>query len=638
VIRGRVSASARQAPRRSRVVWVVAFGLAVSACSSASPGGTTSASTDTTPRGGTLRVAVPDFMVFPPPRGNGLADALVDPQQSAPIESLEILRCCLTRTLLAHRGLSTDRGGAELLPDLATGLPDVSADGLTWTFHMRAGLHYSPPLQATEITTPDIVRGLERTGRLMQTPPYYSIIAGFDAYSNNRADSVSGLETPDPHTLVVHLTSPAGDLGERLTLPPASPIPPLPGHPEAAYGVATGHDDGDSPFLVSSGPYMIEGIDKVDFTKPPAAQARASGYHAATPSVVLVRNPSWSSGVDGLRPAYVDRIVITGGGTRDTVAASVDDGTADVVMLTMQPPQAPLAQIKAYQADPGKGRVDIGVADSVRSFTMNLAQPPFDDVHVRRAVNYAIDRPHLLDIFGGPVVGAVVGHMAIDSLEQDTLVNYSPYRGPAGHGDLDAAKREMALSPYDVNHAGVCGADACKHVTALTRSPFGPITTEIAAELARIGIVLDVTEASSPGAFFQRLLDPTQHIAAGLIVAWGKDYLNASSYFYGQFAGSGAGQNGNALMGASAEQLRTWGYSVKSVPSIDDRITECFGLIGGDQLRCWTALDEYVTEKVVPAAPLFTDNQVNVVPKRVARFARDQAWNLPALDQVALAR
>ena len=45
-----------------------------------------------------------------------------------------------------------------LRPDVASALPEISSDGLAWTFHLLHGLHYAPPLRDVEITAPDFVR------------------------------------------------------------------------------------------------------------------------------------------------------------------------------------------------------------------------------------------------------------------------------------------------------------------------------------------------------------------------------------------------------------------------------------------------------------------------------------------------
>src|SRR5207249_1384947 len=138
---------------------------------------------------------------------------------------------------------------------------------------------------------------------------YYSVIQGFDAYAAGKADSISGLEAPDDTTLRVHLTSATGDLGERLALPAAAPIPPNPSAPPAAFGVATGHDDDDGGFLVASGPYMVDGSEALDFSLPPGQQRAARGVVPGS-AITLVRNPSWDPASDELRAAYVDRIQV----------------------------------------------------------------------------------------------------------------------------------------------------------------------------------------------------------------------------------------------------------------------------------------------------------------------------------------
>ena len=69
----------------------------------------------------------------------------LDPQIGVTLDSGELFRCCLLRTLVSHTGRSYRDGGAGLQADLATQLPDVSADGLVWTFHLRRSLHYAPP-------------------------------------------------------------------------------------------------------------------------------------------------------------------------------------------------------------------------------------------------------------------------------------------------------------------------------------------------------------------------------------------------------------------------------------------------------------------------------------------------------------
>ena len=148
-------------------------------------------------RGGILRVAALND-----------SDQSFDPQKSINTLAYELFRCCLLRTLMSTSGLPTERGGSVIRPDLAAGMPTVSTDGLTWTFHLRAGLHYAPPLEHTEITAPDIIRALEREGDLLASSGltssgYYNVIAGFEDFGEGKAQTITGLRAPDPYTLVV---------------------------------------------------------------------------------------------------------------------------------------------------------------------------------------------------------------------------------------------------------------------------------------------------------------------------------------------------------------------------------------------------------------------------------------------------
>ena len=122
------------------------------------------------------------------------------------------------------------------------------------------------------------MRALEREANEGSYDFYYSVIDGFAAYGAGQAESIVGLETPDEHRLVVRLTRATGDLGYLFTLPATAPIPPVPSRPHAVLGVAAGHDDGYGPFLVASGPYMLEGSEQLDFSDMPSEQAPAAGF------------------------------------------------------------------------------------------------------------------------------------------------------------------------------------------------------------------------------------------------------------------------------------------------------------------------------------------------------------------------
>src|SRR5215211_3140094 len=273
--------------------------------------------TDKAPRGGTLRVGV----IEPPSSTIDPAKIEFDPPLS------ELQRCCLLRTLVNYRGGTTEEGGSVLRPDLAVTLPKVSEDGLTYTFRLRPGLRYAPPYGDVTIKAQDIVRAIEYALSLKSpsSTNFILVIEGAQEVLNGRADTVSGLETPDDRTLVVHVAELVGDLAERFSFPITAPIPP-------------GADVGDREIgrvPVSSGPYMLAGSESFDFSRAPTKRRLPSGY-VFNKRITLVRNPAWRS--DPLRAAYVDRIVLTfEGGPADKAAAEVDRGGLDVALGQLVP-------------------------------------------------------------------------------------------------------------------------------------------------------------------------------------------------------------------------------------------------------------------------------------------------------------
>ncbi|MGZ4208191.1 MAG: ABC transporter substrate-binding protein [Actinomycetota bacterium] len=603
------------------------------------------------PRGGVVRAAIVSDTIGQ----SGPGDPAMDPSREYVGEAFELFRCCLLRTLYQYSGQLTNEGGADLRPDLANGPPSVSSDGLTWTIRIRSGIRYAPPLQQQEIVAGDFVTALKRVARVTDQDfgdyaVYYSIIQGFDAYAKGKADTISGVATPDPHTLVFTLIARAGDFADRFSMAATAPIPTL-ASAGGAFGVATGHDAGYGRYLIASGPYMLEGSEALTPGAPVDQQKPAGGFLPGAKVMRLVRNPSWDPTTDDLRPAYPDRIDVQLVPSVPDMQNAVDRGTVDVMMYGGPPIELDLGQYHRYQADPSLGHTYVFQRDSTRYATMNIAVPPFDDVHVRRAANFVVNKQAYIDIFGGPLAGSPPTHIALDSLEENQLVNYNPYRASSPGEGLDLAKQEMRSSKYDTNHDGVCDAKVCKDVVALAFPVERPnvikAARSVAHDLGLIGIRVRV-EAVDGETFFQKITEAKAKIPLGLAPAWSHDFLNASNFVTPLFAssevssaftvpGGSPGQCCNySLVGASASSLRGWGYGVTQVPSVDSRINECLRLVGRPQLQCWTALDQYLTQVIVPWIPLILENAITMVPARVKSISFDQFTSLPSLDRVVV--
>lgn len=117
----------------------------------------------------------------------------------------------------------------RLRPDIAAGAPDASPDRRTYTFHLVQNAAFS---NGDPVTSSDFVYSWNRAALASQEQNggaadfslgridgYQEIIAAYKA--RQPIPQLTGLSTPDSHTLMVHLTAPSGSWLDGLALPPA---------------------------------------------------------------------------------------------------------------------------------------------------------------------------------------------------------------------------------------------------------------------------------------------------------------------------------------------------------------------------------------------------------------------------------
>jgi peptide/nickel transport system substrate-binding protein len=615
------------------VALLTVLGLVAGACTKSSttttsPGGASSAPQ----KGGTLRIL----------QNSDFTNTL-DPQIEYYNVPFEYFRCCLLRMLYSYNGQDEAHDGTKVFPDLAASEPDVSSDGLTYTVKLKQGLKYAPPLQDVNITAGDFIRAIER-GYTVGGPymGYYDIIEGAKDYSAGKAKTISGLKAVDDYTLQFKLTQEVGDFEYRFALGGGTaPIPPNPSDPSAQFGVATGHDN-YGPFLVSSGPYMIRGSEDVDFSLPPDKQKPATGYKTGR-ALILVRNPSWKD--DDLRMAYPDEIdgIIQPGAEGSVQEKAVTNDEADTVFSPGVTPET----LQQYDSDPSlQSRIFKNPSFGNYYLSMNLAVPPFDDLAVRKAVNFAVDKEGWRRFSGGEASGTIANHYTPDALLNDLLKDYNYYATPNNAGadspeGLTSAMNEMKNSKYDTNKDGICDAPECSNVYSI-----GVVGTQseaadalIASDLKKIGIVLDMHHLENAAAY-NKIFDPKAHVAFTMFSGWIQDYPDAYTfYWFTNYGGNILSQyNTNyALIGATPAQLKQYGYTVTSVPSMDDTINKCAATPAGDaRYQCWADADKQLNEQIAAYVPLVISQVVSIVSSCVTNFSYDASNGSQAFDRMAV--
>jgi peptide/nickel transport system substrate-binding protein len=554
-------------------------------------------------------------------------DAAFDPQKEYYSVTWGFYHCCLLRTLVTTPLAEAAEGGNDLVPDLATDLPEVSEDGLTYTFTLRDGINFAPPYQDQAVTAQSFINALER-----EADPkvgagysfYYSVIEGFDDFADGKADTISGMTAVDDTTLEITLSRPAGEFPFRMAMHAAAPIPD---------GAAEGHEKDYGRYLAATGPYMFEGSEELD----PAGEP-VSGYEPGR-SIVLVRNPSWDKSTDPHRDAFVDRIEVQIGLTAADGYRKIDTGELDLMLDAVPPPET----LQSFQADPERqDQVHSDQADATYYASFNIAEPPFDDIAVRKAVNLAVDKASMLTIRGGPLFGETASHIMIDSLLNNQLADYDPYATPNSEGDIEAAQEAMSESNYDTDGDGVCDAPECNNIVSVTdeADPYPDQARVWQQNLEPLGLNLDISSLERT-TMYDKCNDPGAHVAFCLGPGWGKDYSDATTFGEPLFGSAAIGPDSccnYSLVGAPADVLREHDYTVTEVPGVDDQLAECDALpVGEERFTCFAEIDRTLMEDVVPWVPLTFTKDVFVIADRVQNYVYDQFSGQPALDKIALA-
>jgi YVTN family beta-propeller protein len=306
------------------------------------------------PDGGTLRiVSAFDVPIMDPALGG-------DPQ-------LLYATCAQLLNYPDKAGLA----GSQLTPEVAQSLPARSPDGRTYTFKIRPGFRFSPPLNEP-VTAQTFKATIERTlnpGTHSYYAHFLADIVGAGAYMSGKASDIAGV-IANGDTLTVRLLAPAPDFLARISQPAAS----------CAVPSDTPVNRKGQNMIPSAGPYYV------------------SSY---TPhqGVVLMRNPNYH----GRRPHHFARIELDVRISPKRAISEIEAGLADytTVGVGWSASAARAAHASRLAARYGAGSAAAArgaqqyfanLADQLDYFVLNTHRPLFSDVRMRQAVNYAINR------------------------------------------------------------------------------------------------------------------------------------------------------------------------------------------------------------------------------------------------------
>jgi len=511
-------------------------------------------------RGGTLRLVAAG-----PPPNHGSVDTL----------NLFFAQT----TILANDGLVGFRrvGGAdggELVPDLALTLPTPTDRGRTYTFHIRTGIRYS---DGRPLRPADFRRALERAIALhIDRPRFWAIVgAGACGAHPKRCDLSQGIVTDDrSRTVTFHLSAPDPDFLYKLAGPQAFAVPedtPL-------------EDVGLHP-LPATGPYMVESNRRGVFT--------------------MIRNPRFHEWSRAAQPAgYPDRIVVDSLPSKKDAVRAVEHGTRDLAILGV-----PLALRQEVTTQYGS-QVHENPLTAVTYLFLNTKVPPFDDLRVRRAVNYAADR-----LAGARISSRGAGSQPTCQILPPDFPGYQPYcpytlrpaRGTWRSPDLDTARQLVRASGTQGSTVTIWEPENHRG-----ESPFAVALLRSLGYHARVKKVkYDTYYNPETGPSNPRL-----RVQTGLF-SWIADYPSASNYLVTFFSC----ENPN--------------YSQFCDRRVEAQIRRALVLQATDPYlanQLWARIDHALVDRAV-VVPLFTLRQIDIVSRRVGNYQFHPQWFV-LLDQL----
>lgn len=369
----------------------------------------------------------------------------------------------------------------RLVPELLAALPEVGDQGRVHRLTLREGVRFH---DGTPVEAHDLRFTLERVLDPAFASPgasFYTRIEGAPEFRSGAAAHVSGIRVLDRRRVEIRLIEPDRTFAFALALGFATPVP------EHLYG--RGDDRTFAP--VGTGAFVLDEAD-------PGVR------------VVLRRNPDyWRPG----RP-YLDGVVYELNLHRGPAFLRFLRGDVDLVHRALAADVLTLRRSEAWEPH----RRTFGIGD-IWGLEMNCELPPFDDVHVRRAVAFALDRERWvrtrnfqLAALGQPVPPGLPGH--------------DPDLPHVQRFDLERARQEMRLAGHP---DGISEPIDLWVGEGNVARVYGELAQ---ADLARIGIEVRIKQVS----FSVYLRETRRRGTVPLFLGgWNPDYPDPSTFLDTQF-------------------------------------------------------------------------------------------------------
>jgi peptide/nickel transport system substrate-binding protein/oligopeptide transport system substrate-binding protein len=370
---------------------------------------------------------------------------------------------------------------AQVVPGLARAW-EVSADGRTYTFHLRTGVkfHDGRPFAARNVVN-SFRRVLDPRSKGGRGWPLYPI-EGAKEYADGKG-SLMGLAAPDDSTVVIRLTEPFAIFPKLLAMPVAAIVPD-----------SVGSGFGEHP--IGTGPWKFVEWKHDDYLKFAANTEYFDGRPKADSLMArIIPEPS-------------------------TAVAEFESGNVDVLYV-------PEGETRNWeQTDEKKAMLMSAPALRVFYIAINTTRGPLADVRVRQALNYAVDAKGILE--------------SIVSGRGNLAAGVIPPALPGGDSMRTGYSRDVAKAKQLLAAAGYANGIDVELWSSQT-PPFPRIAQTVQAYLkeANVRVTLVQRDASS-------MREAARAGKADMALKdWFADYPDAENFLYPLLHTANKGVGGN---------------------------------------------------------------------------------------------
>jgi len=464
--------------------------------------------------------------------------------------------------------------GAQLVPIGATAFPTVSKNGKTYTFHIRPGLKFS---DGSPVTAASYQRSWERIlSPKMGSPLGVNLslqddVVGGQAFLDGKAAHISGISAKGL-TLTFNLTSPNATFVSILSMQWFTAVK-------------------------ANTPYTSTGLNVYPAAGPYYIASRDPGR-----STVLKRNPYYK----GNRPANPDQMVFTPNVNTDQSLLQVKAGQSDLDIIGIP---ATAAAGLAQQYGVNKGRFWVGPTSCVSYMAMNNARAPFDNLNVRKAVEYAIDRPAQVRLLGA-YAGKRTSQMLVPGIPGYRPFNAYPIKG------ADVAKAKA------IGGAAIASAPTLNVIhTTSTASTNRAQVAEF--NLKQVGF--KINDQPTPATNYYQVIQ-TRGTTYNFVTngGWCADYFDPFDYLNVLF-------DGRKLQAANNNN-----YAYFNNAAFNKGLDHASSLSGAARAAAYAKLDQDLMVKYAPVVPWVISTNRYFTASRVKNWIYSSYFGSPYLNALAV--